>query len=104
MNGFDNTNDESALTKQFKTNGCVGLQQSNNNDSETSDRKAPDEPPEGSWWTKVSLGCLVAPSEFRRPSKKVGILSEYFRKPEFRKYTDSDPFRWPSELSESDSE
>jgi hypothetical protein len=42
MKGFDNTNNESALMKQFKSNGCVGLQQSNNNDSETSDRKAPD--------------------------------------------------------------
>jgi len=47
---------------------------------------------------------LVAPSEFRRPSKRAGIWSEYFRILEFRKYTDSDPFRWPSELSESESE
>jgi len=54
MNGFNNTNNESALMKQFKTNGCVGLQGGNNNDSRTNDRKAPDEPPEGSWWTKVS--------------------------------------------------
>ena len=40
MNRFDNTNNESAMTKQFKSNGCVGLQGSNNNDNRTNDRKA----------------------------------------------------------------
>jgi len=34
MNEFNNTNNESAMTKQFKSNGCVGLQGSNNNDNE----------------------------------------------------------------------
>jgi len=63
MNKFNNTNNESALTKQFKSNGCVGLQGSNNNDNRTNDRKAPDEPPEGSWWMKVSLlGCAISKS------------------------------------------
>jgi len=33
MNEIDNTNNESAMTTQFKSNGCVGLQGSNNNDS-----------------------------------------------------------------------
>ena len=41
MNGIDNTNDESALTKQFKTMDGLELQQSNDNDSETNNRKAP---------------------------------------------------------------
>jgi len=66
MNEFNNTNNESAMTKQFKSNGCVGLQGSNNNDNRANDRKAvgkaPDEPPEGSWWTKVSLGCAISES------------------------------------------
>jgi len=26
------------------------------------DEKAPDEPPEGSWWTNVSLGCAISES------------------------------------------
>jgi len=39
MNGIDNTNRKSALTKQFKTIDGLELQQSN--DSRTSDRKAP---------------------------------------------------------------
>jgi len=30
MNKFDKTNNESALTKLFKSNGCVGLQGGNN--------------------------------------------------------------------------
>jgi len=41
MNGFDNTNNESALTRQFKTMDGLELQQINDNDSRTSNRKAP---------------------------------------------------------------
>ena len=41
MNGADNTNSKSALTKQFKTIDGLELQQSNDNNSETSNRKAP---------------------------------------------------------------
>ena len=39
LNGFDNTNNEYALRKQSKTNGCVGLQQINDNNSKASNEK-----------------------------------------------------------------
>ena len=39
MNRIDNTNSKSALTKQFKTNEWKELQQSIDNNSETSSRK-----------------------------------------------------------------
>jgi len=41
LNRVDNTNDKSALTKQFKTMDGLELQQSNDNNSRTSNRKAP---------------------------------------------------------------
>jgi len=40
MNRIDNTNSKSALIKQFKQ-WMMELQQSNDNDSETTSRKAP---------------------------------------------------------------
>ena len=66
MNEFDNTNNKSAMTKQFKSNGCVGLQGSNNNDNRTSDRKAVEKHQmnlqKGAGGQKFQLGCAISES------------------------------------------
>jgi len=41
----------------------LGCNKTTTNYNKTGNERAPDEPPEGSWWMKVPLGCaLVAPS------------------------------------------
>ncbi len=59
-NNNNNTNNKSALTKRFKTNKGVGLHKNNNDNRKTNDKKTPDGPPEGSWWTKVPLGRVLS--------------------------------------------
>jgi len=56
LNRIDNTNNESALTKQSKTMDEGAATNAIAMTMKTSNEKAPDEPPEGSWWTKVQLG------------------------------------------------
>jgi len=61
----------------------------------------------GTYWQE-GLGSLVtslvAPSKFWWPSNQVRISLEYFWNLEFQKYTNSDPFQWTLELSESELE
>ena len=66
MNEFDNTNNESAMTKQFKSNGCVGLQGSNNNDNEQTIEKQLKKHQmnlqKGAGGQKFQLGCAISES------------------------------------------
>jgi len=62
LNGIINTNNKSALTKQFKTKDEGAATNAMTMTVKASDDKAPDEPPEGSWWTKVPLGCAISKS------------------------------------------
>ncbi len=38
----------------------AGLHKHNNDDWKMNNKKMPDEPPEGSWQTKVPLGCAIS--------------------------------------------
>ena len=54
------------MMKQFKSNGCVELQGSNNNDSKTNDRKAVEKHQmnlqKGAGGQKFQLGCAISES------------------------------------------
>ena len=59
------------MTKNESKRESVGLHEHNNDERRMNDEKGmPDEPPEGSWWTKVSLGCVLSESIHSCPMEK----------------------------------
>jgi len=75
MNDNNNTNNKSALTKWFETNKGVGLHKATMTICKQTIKKMPDEPPEGSWQTKVPLDRVLSESIHSCPMVKDKCLA-----------------------------